>query len=180
MPSGKVGLCLAVWCLAGARMGFSQTLPAFEVASAKVTPEGSLRQPVVLKCENGRLTMRNIHLNTLISWAYDVHPTELALPSWTESPGVPNYDIDGRADGAVPQSQVKLMLRQLLADRFQFAAHHEMREGVHLVLRVGKGGHKLKDAAPNGELAAPVDPTRPICGLSAGARLLRSSYFDCG
>ena len=67
----------------------------------------------------------------------------------------------------MPQSQVKLMLQQLLANRFQLAAHHEMREGVHLVLRVEKGGHKLKDAAPNGELTAPVrsDPAnlRIIC-----------------
>jgi uncharacterized protein (TIGR03435 family) len=39
------------------------------------------------------------------------------------------------------------MLQRLLADRFQFAAHHEMREGVHSVLRVAKGGAKLKEAA---------------------------------
>jgi uncharacterized protein (TIGR03435 family) len=39
------------------------------------------------------------------------------------------------------------MLQRLLAERFRFAAHHEMRAGVHQVLKVAKGGPKLKEAA---------------------------------
>jgi uncharacterized protein (TIGR03435 family) len=84
----------------------------------------------------------------ILSWAFDMRSWNMIVPSWAaEAPGQPLYDIDAEADGPVPQQQVKLMLQRLLAERFQFAAHHEMREGVHQVLWVAKGGSKLKETA---------------------------------
>jgi uncharacterized protein (TIGR03435 family) len=153
-------LCLAAWCLTGgSQTGFSQSgqpagatqgsLPTFEVASAKPAPaQSGFRQPGVTKCENGRLTMHNASFIDILSWAFDRPSWNIVVPSWAaEAPGQPLYDIDAEADGPVPPAQVKLMLQRLLAERFQFAAHHEMREGVHRVLRVAKGGPKLKEAA---------------------------------
>ena len=92
--------------------------------------------------------MRKASLIGIVSWALDVTSWDIVVPSWAEErPGMPTYDIDAEVNGPVPQQQVKLMLQRLLAERFQFAAHHEMREGVHRVLRVAKGGPKLKEAA---------------------------------
>jgi uncharacterized protein (TIGR03435 family) len=121
------------------------------VAAVKVRPEGRDRDPIGFKCENGRLTVRNDYLSDIVSWAFDLQPSEIVLPSWAEGPAGPTYDIDAKAADPVPREQVKLMLQRLLADRFQFAAHHEMRQGVHRVLRVGKGGPKLKEAAAGAE-----------------------------
>ena len=74
---------------------------------------------------------------------------DLIVPDWAEpSPDMPRYDVDAKAAEPVPQEQMKLMLQRLLAERFQFVAHHEMRDKVHSVLRVAKGGPKLKEAAP--------------------------------
>ena len=156
----RVGLCLAVWCIAGgSQTGFSQSGqpagrtpgagPAFEVASVKPVPaQPGFRQPGVTKCENGRLTMHNASFMDIVAWAFDMRSWNIVVPSWAaEAPEQPLYDIDAEADGPVPQAQVKLMLQRLLAERFQFDAHHEMREGVHRVLRVAKGGPKLKEAA---------------------------------
>jgi len=178
-PKIPVGLCLAVWCLAGAaHPAFSQSgqpadatqvsLPAFEVATVKPVPaQPGFRQPGVRKCENGRLTMHNVSFMDIVSWAFDMHPWTVVVPSWAEeAPGQPLYDIDAEADGPVPQAQVKLMLQRLLGERFQFAAHHEMREGVHLVLRVAKGGPKLKEAAA-------VEPgTPPVKNDAANSRII--------
>ena len=113
-----------------------------------VPSQPGFRQPGVIKCENGRLTMHNASFMDIVSWAFDMRSWNIVVPSWAvEAPEQPLYNIDAEADGPVPQAQVKLMLQRLLAERFQFAAHHEMREGVHQALRVAKGGPKLKEAA---------------------------------
>jgi uncharacterized protein (TIGR03435 family) len=156
----RVGVCLAAWYLAGgSQLGFSQSnqpagkmpgkLPAFEVASVKAMPaQSGFRQPGVRKCENGRLTMHNVSFMDILSWAFDMRDWNIVVPSWAvEAPGQPLYAINAEANGPVPQAQPKLMLQRLLAARFRFAAHHEMRAGVHQVLRVAKGGLKLKEAA---------------------------------
>src|SRR5581483_9342392 len=114
-----VGLCLVAWCLTGGvRIGLCQLHPSpdnasglpptFDVAAAKVTPEERVRDPISLKCENGRLTMRNLPLASIVSWAFDVLPADLVLPAWSEGLGRPTYDIDAKANDSVPPAQVKL------------------------------------------------------------------------
>ena len=152
--------CLAVWCAQSA------ALPSFEVASVKVTPVAPVRQPFSIKGENGRLTIRNNSIGAIIQWAFGVVPADTVLPSWANDPDGPRYDIDGKADESVPPAELKLMLQKLLADRFQFAAHHEMREGVHQVLRVGKRGAKLREAGP------PVAGIRPVRNDQANQRIV--------
>ena len=171
------GAALLIAVLAG--QSFAQQ-PAFEVASAKLaSPLPGFRQPSVRKYENGRLTMHNVSLLDVVSWAFDMQSWDIVVPSWAEPrAGQPVYDIDAEADGAVPQAQAKLMLQRLLAERFQFAAHHEMRDGVHRVLRVAKGGPKLNGATA----AEPGTPkvrndrlnSRLIC---SGASIADLVYF---
>ena len=129
----------------------------FEVASVKVTPSQEADLGIVLKCENGRFTFRRGTLTVLVSWAYDVRPTLLSVPEWMVDPSQPRYDIDAKADGAVPEAQVRLMLQNLLADRFKLALHHEVKESVQMVIRAGKKGNKLKESPPPGP-----EPVRAI------------------
>src|SRR3984957_19595319 len=169
-------LSLVAWCLTGgAQAGFSQdakpiqtTLPVFEVASVKSVPAYSgFRPPVVRKCENGRLTMHNVSFMDIVTWAFDMRLWDIVLPSWAEPrPGQPLYVIDAEADGPVPEQQVKFMLQRLLAERFQLTAHHEMREGIHRVLRVAKGGPKLK------EFAAAEPDVPPVRDDQANSRMI--------
>lgn len=163
----RTALCLAAWCLTGAsEIGFSQpgqsavgspgSLPAFEVASVKLTPKELAGETFVRKCENGRLTLRKVNLAGIVSWAFDVGLWDLVVPNWAElRPGAPTYDIDATATRPVSQQQCKLMLQRLLVDRFQFVAHHEQRLGVHRVARLTKGGSKLMETAA----VEPVMPT---------------------
>lgn len=135
MTSIRLGPCLAVWCLAA----LGQTPPVFEVASVKVAAAAPVASASVLKCENGRLTIRNSSFIRMVSWAYDVVEPDMAPVDWMRSPGAPKYDVDATANGPAPDSLVKLMLQQPLAERFQFAAHHEMREGADPVERDDQG-----------------------------------------
>ncbi len=143
-------LCLAVFGLTcGAQIGSAQSVPAFDAASVKSVPaQPGFRPPVVRKYENGRLTMHNVSFMDVVSWAFDLRPWDIVVPGWAEPrPGQPLYDIDAEADGPVPEQQARLMLQRLLAERLQFTAHHEMREGMHRVLRIAKGGPKLQEVA---------------------------------
>jgi uncharacterized protein (TIGR03435 family) len=110
----------------------------------------------------------------------------VVVPDWAEPrPDMPSYDIDAKAADPVPQEQVKLMLQRLLVERFRFAAHHEVTEGVHRALRVAKGGPKLKEAAA----VVPGTPTvrndqansRIICkGATLEELLLRLEAIGIG
>jgi uncharacterized protein (TIGR03435 family) len=129
-------------------------------------PAAPVRQPFSIKGENGRLTIRNNSIGSIIQWAFGVVPADMVLPGWANDRDAPRYDIDAKADESAAQVELKLMLRKLLADRFQFVAHHEMREGVHQVLRVGKRGANLKEAGP------PVAGARAVRNDQANQRIV--------
>jgi uncharacterized protein (TIGR03435 family) len=85
--------------------------------------------------------------------AYDVEEYQVAgEPGWMDSE---RYDIDARSEKAASQSDIRLMLRSLLTERFQLKVHSETRPVAMTVLVVAKGGpkfgptfHILKDGDP--------------------------------
>jgi uncharacterized protein (TIGR03435 family) len=94
----------------------------------------------------------NSSLADLIMFAYSVQKKQITgAPDWIEQD---RYDINATPDqeGTPGADQVRLMIRKLLADRFQLKFHHDKRELSAFVLTVGKDGSKLKPAQPNGNL----------------------------
>ena len=55
------------------------------------------------------------------------------------------YDIEARSPGpdAPTEDEARVMLRALLADRFQLTLHHDTRNLSYYALVVGKNGTKL-------------------------------------
>jgi uncharacterized protein (TIGR03435 family) len=110
-----------------------QTTPAFEVASIKPSTSverlsGIQRQP------GGRVTITNMTLRTLITFAYQITGYQLVGgPSWADRDG---FDILARMNGnptwATPGSGLpdaaQVAMQSLLADRFKLKIHREMRE----------------------------------------------------
>ncbi|MBZ5632248.1 MAG: TIGR03435 family protein [Acidobacteriia bacterium] len=131
----------------------SAARPVFEVASIRPSDAGpgSVRQ---IKPDG--LTYMNRSLAEYILLAYGVESYQL-----THGPAVSlaeRYDIVAKAAGPVPESQVKLMLRSLLEDRFRLSVHRESKELPVYILTVAKGGphfNKSEDDGPMG--AAPKD-----------------------
>jgi uncharacterized protein (TIGR03435 family) len=114
--------------------------PAIEVSTVKPSdyPGTSIGLP-------GRtLTTRGTTLKDVIQWAYNVHPRQvLGGPGWI---GTDKYDIVAKPEGGVflDVEQIRLMLRTLMADRFQLRLRHETRELPVYALTIGKDGPKMK------------------------------------
>ena len=117
----------------------------FDVASIRAaqTPQG--RGPLAALREDinttpGNLTMRNVTLETCIRWAWKLNPYQV---SGQDRLGTDRYDIVAKAPGAAPESDLRVMLQALLADRFKLAFHRQTKDLPAYALIEGKGPNKL-------------------------------------
>jgi uncharacterized protein (TIGR03435 family) len=134
--------------------------PGVEVATIKPNEhDGATMQVLTFRGRN--LITVNSSLADLMMFAYSVQMKQIiGAPDWIEKD---RYDIDATPDveGTPTADQVRIMIRKLLADRFQLRFHHDKREMSAFVLTVGKDGSKLKPAQPNGNLhGIGVQPAR--------------------
>lgn len=118
---------------------------SFEVASIKPSVvramEGAGRSRIEHTADS--LTMRNVDLKACVEWAYGVEYYQIPAANSLDGKG---YDILAKAAGAVPVSQLRLMLRQLLKERFKLTVHQETKTLPVYALTVGNGGPKLPAA----------------------------------
>jgi uncharacterized protein (TIGR03435 family) len=117
----------------------AQTAPAFDVVSIK--PASPDATGASVGTPPGRFVMVNMDIGPLIGSAYgdDVDTSDyIGLPGWATSE---RYDIEGRAPAGTTPADIDRMLRTLLAERFAFKAHVEMREQpVYELVRANPGG----------------------------------------
>jgi len=139
----------ALWCQTATR-------PEFEVASVKVN--SSMGGMSRWNPEHGNFTAENASLKQLIGFAYHLPGSLISGPGWLDSA---RFDINAKGKGDAPDSQVRLMLQSLLADRFHLKGHRETKEGAVYFLTVMSGGLK----------AQPADqPSAPFPKLPPGTR----------
>jgi len=125
--------------------------PGIEVATIKPNDSG-LSGLQTLTFRGRSLITVNSSLADLMMFAYSVQMKQIrGAPDWIEND---RYDIVATPDqeGTPTADQVRIMIRKLLADRFQLKFHHDKRELSAFVLTVAKGGAKLKPTQPNGNL----------------------------
>jgi uncharacterized protein (TIGR03435 family) len=141
--------------------GFAQL--TFEVASIKPSnPDGP---GMIRLMPGGGLTMTNIPLRAMITFAYDVRDFQVSgAPGWA---GTERFDVTARAERSSAEGpdepakmtdaqrktgrdQVAERLRALLADRFQLAVHRETKDQPIYALVVSKNGAKLKEVKEPG------------------------------
>lgn len=159
--------------------------PGVEVATIKPNvTDGSTMQVLTFRGRN--LITVNSSLADLMMFAYSVQMKQIiGAPDWIEKD---RYDINATPDveGTPTAEQVRIMIRKLLADRFQLKFHHDKREMSAFVLTVGKDGPKLKAAQPNGNLhGIGVQPAKTgalmfanNAPIPAFASFLQSLVFD--
>ncbi|HVW10037.1 MAG TPA: TIGR03435 family protein [Bryobacteraceae bacterium] len=138
---------------------------AFEAASIRVNADGGEKnnRPAEEKIvmEPGGLRMTNVTLVRCLREAYGVYAFQIGAPEWMSSV---RYDIAARAADAAPEDQLRLMLQQLLADRFHLTLHREQRNLNLYSLERGKQEPRLRDAQ---------HPDSKVMGLAGGAVLFR-------
>jgi uncharacterized protein (TIGR03435 family) len=132
--------------------------PSFEVASIKpaAPPSDPHRMMVGMRGgpgtpDPGQITFSNVSLRNVLMQAYDVKDFQISGPSWL---GSERYDITAKVPPGTTKEQFRLMLQNLLAERFQVSLHHETKELPMYALVVAKGGVKMKESVD-----APAPPT---------------------
>jgi uncharacterized protein (TIGR03435 family) len=88
--------------------------------------------------------LHNATMVDMISIAYGMdRDNVLSGPSWLD---LNRFDVYASAPRTTTQDDAKLMLQALLADRFHLVVHNDVHAVPSYVLRVDKGGLKMKQA----------------------------------
>ncbi len=116
---------------------------AFEVASVKASDPAAHIGAVEFG-PGGKFTATNVPLLVIILRAYDLRDFQLSGgPGWLRD----RYVIQAKApEGHFSEAQVRLMLQNLLAERFQLKLHRETKDMPVYALMVGKNGPKVPKA----------------------------------
>jgi uncharacterized protein (TIGR03435 family) len=142
--------------------------PAFEVASVKVATDRTPRFGSIT-CGPNMLTMRGVSMWMAIRWAYGVESFQMSAPEWTQTD--PLYDILAKAPGLVLTSQMRLMLRTLLAERFHVMVHSAKKEMRVTALLVAKGGLKFHKTTGKYDSALGMEMPFQFLGFDSGVHL---------
>lgn len=144
-------LLIAVAALAAAPRAQA---PAFDAASVKPVRDNRPAPPIIALQAGDRLDAPRTTLRELVRVAYDVAPDQvIGGPSWIDSDYV---EVVAKTARDASLDDVRAMLRTMLADRFQLAAHREMRDlPVYVLERSGDLGPGLR---PSGAECAAMKP----------------------
>ena len=119
-------------------------LPTFEIAD--VHPSAHTATPYFTggMLRGDRYILHNATIVDMVSLAYGMdRDNVLSGPAWLD---LDRFDVAARAPRTTSPNDIKLMLQTLLADRFHLVLHKDTHPLPSYVLRVDKGGSKLKQA----------------------------------
>lgn len=143
------GSRLSAWCALALSLALGARAAAqapdrtrFEVASVKPhADDGSTRAGIE---ESERFVrIANLPLRAVIALAYGVMASNVDGPGWLDRR---TFDITARPPEGYQRSQLPVLLRNLLADRFALSARHETKTGRGYALRVPPAGHRLRES----------------------------------
>ena len=133
--------------------------PAFDIADVHASPHvaNPFMRGGVLR--GGRYDVRTATMVYLIRTAYGVDAERVqGGPSWLD---IDRFDISAKAPKDATQESAKLMLRTLLAERFQLKVRMDNKPLPVYALSVGKGKPKLKESDPAAYSACRGEPQNP-------------------
>jgi uncharacterized protein (TIGR03435 family) len=151
---------------------------SFEVASVKASPPRPTSRTLrggPGSTDPGAIAFTSIDLFSLTTLAFGIDAYQLQGPDWLSSA---RFDISAKLAPGTTVEQYRLMLQNLLADRFKMAIHSDKKESRVFDLVVAKGGPKLKESAPNldatgdGSLQPPFGRPSPPPGYNGPLTLL--------
>jgi uncharacterized protein (TIGR03435 family) len=163
---------LAAWLCSLAHAQFAANA---KPAEAKLEFDASSVKPAVLPAGNslirpgpqggpgsadpGRLIYSFTTLRDLIMDAYGVKRPQISgAPNWLDSE---RFDIVAKVPEAATKEQVRVMLQNLLAERFKLTVHRETKELPVYALVVGAKGPKLKESTADTQPASDSQPAAP-------------------
>jgi uncharacterized protein (TIGR03435 family) len=139
-------------------IGLLQSPLQFEVASIR-PHKGAVTFSADPAVRGSRVIGTASTLADLITVAYGVRSDQISNgPAWITRD---RFDIEAKTPGDVPPTaeQARLMMQDLLTERFQVRLHRETRDLPAYALIVGKNGAKLKISDPNARESGFVQAT---------------------
>lgn len=202
MRHALTSLLVAIAAIVALHAQAPASAPAFEAATIKPSDPTTPGQ-FVRRQPGGRFSTSNMPLRELVRFAYQVQDFQLEnVPGWASTE---RYDIVAKADGDPPPvlpgtgpDQLMLMLRTLLAERFQLKLHNETKEmPIYALIRLrpDRLGPRLEQstvdcltlvqsmqaaARAGGPAPSPPPPDasgRPTCGIRGGFGSLAGNGF---
>jgi uncharacterized protein (TIGR03435 family) len=121
---------------------------SFEVASVKPVNPPAGPHMVSLIVSHGKLSIEAAELRQIVGLAYAIQRVRVqGGPVWADSD---QFDIVAKAENPdTTRDEIRSMLQTLLAERFKLVVHRETKQVSGYTLVLGKGGSKLKEAAPD-------------------------------
>jgi uncharacterized protein (TIGR03435 family) len=120
---------------------------AFDVASVKANDSGE-RASSTLSPPGGRFSSKNASLKLLIRMAYQLSDYQVSGgPDWIR---FDRFDVEAKSDANPSQDQIRLMVQNLLQDRFQLKVHRATEQDTVYALVVAKGGPRMKAVPDDG------------------------------
>jgi uncharacterized protein (TIGR03435 family) len=155
-----------------------------------------------MRVEAGRFVASNTSLLELIRDAYRMQAFQvIGGPEWlrtapgpnraapaSQRPGEVTFDVIANIPQNMPPAQVPLMMRTILADRFNLVVHTEMRDMPVYLLAYARDDKRLgpqltpsaqqcQAEVDGGPLRAPVarvsEDGKPVCGMMMGPARIR-------
>jgi uncharacterized protein (TIGR03435 family) len=155
-----------VACLAHGQTGDKSL--TFEAASVKPaeppTPDG--RGMIMIQGPSGgpgtkdpgRIHYPYMNMKNILMNAYDVRNFQIVGPSWLDTE---RFDITATMPPNTTKEQFRVMLQNLLAERFKLTVHRDAKELPIYSLTVAKSGPKMKESAGGATPKDDVDQPPP-------------------
>ncbi len=105
----------------------------------------------------GRITWSHQFLFVIIMRAYDLRfGDQIVGPAWLNERPLNTYTVTATMPSGTTQEQFRIMLQNMLADRFNLVLHHDTRNFGGYDLTIAKDGPKFKEWIPNPDLPRAV------------------------
>jgi uncharacterized protein (TIGR03435 family) len=153
--------------------------PLYDAVSIKPNKSGA--GMIRINQSNDGYSGTNVSLKMLIQYAYKLQTMDqiAGLSGWADSAG---FDVNAKMDADSVEAfkklskddandQRRVMMQQMLEDRFHLKVHHENREMSVYNLVIAKGGFLLKEADPNNTY--PNGPKGPDGQSHGGMMMMR-------
>jgi uncharacterized protein (TIGR03435 family) len=162
MRKAAVGATLLIFACSLTQAQTPDKPLTFEAASVKpaAPPKGMIPMPSggPGTKDPGRVRYPYMSMKYLLMAAYDVKVFQIAGAAWLDTE---RFEIDATMPSDTTKEQFRVMLQNLLAERFKLMVHRETRELPMYSLVVARNGPKMKESAETPALKIEDNPPSP-------------------
>ena len=154
-----LGLCAAALAGGSALAQGAGDQMTFEVVSIKTAaPMPAGKMMIGMRggpgtADPGHLTYTNVSVKSIVVNAFGVKSYQVSGPDWMDSV---RFDLVAKVPQGATKDDVKIMLQNMLKERFHLTFHHDKKDMPMYALVVGKNGPKMKES--------PEDPPEATTG----------------